>query len=77
MVVKEMESKFCRCNSVILIGVMLAISVFVIVILCSMAVQLQMIKADVARIKEQQHYKRNVLLPAACEQTSPVSNILL
>jgi len=76
VVVKEMESKSCRCSSV-LVGVTLAISVTLVVIQCSVIIQLQTTKADVARLMQQQRgrYDDDDPLQAPCELQ--VSNCIM
>jgi len=72
MVVKEMESK---CSNVI-VGVTLVISVALVVIQCSVVIQLQTTKADVARIMEQQRRRYdNDPRQAPCELQ--VSNCIM
>ena len=73
MVTNEMESKCCRCSSVI-VGATLVVSL--VVIHCSVIIQLQTMKADVARIKQQRRRYDVDVIQASCQSQVSRPNIV-
>jgi len=76
-VVKVMESKSCRCSSVILVCVTLSITLALVIIQCSVIVQLQTMKADVARIKEKQRRHDLDTIQSPLKYISQVSDCIV